>query len=189
MLDAALVFLKGELNGYLASRTGSSAVAVDLSRIVDETGKVAFPDDSLAISVLSIEEDRVLRSQAPEYTLVNGQHVQVQPDLRVNLLIVVAANFRHYDQSLKYLSHVLTFFQACPKFTPTTHPALDASIERLTLELQSPGFEQLNQIWASIGGKMLPAVYYRVRVISLQDRAPDKVQPPLTSVQVEARVR
>ena len=93
-----------------------------------------------------------------------------------------AAHFKRYDQSLKYLSHVLTFFQARPVFAPEIYPALGNNVERLVLELQKLNYDQLNQIWAYIGGKQLPSVVYRVGMISLQDEAEINVQPPIIEI-------
>ena len=55
----------------------------------------------------------------------------------------------------------------------------------MTVELQSLGYEQLNQIWAFIGGKQLPSVIYKVRMIVLQDETPAGIQPPLTVINTQ----
>jgi hypothetical protein len=62
------------------------------------------------------------------------------------------------------------------------YPALDRSIEKLTTELQSLSYEQLNQIWAFIGGKQLPSVIYKVRMVSLQGIVPTVIQPPIMEI-------
>jgi hypothetical protein len=80
---------------------------------------------------------------------------------------------------------VLTYFQSHPAFTPDEFPALDPGIEKLVVELQSLNFEQLNQIWAFIGGKHLPSVIYKVRMVALQDQVQKTVQPPLTILQTD----
>lgn len=191
MLDLALQFLNDEVTNYLAVRTVSSSATdkVHLSKLVDETGKVAFVENSIATSVLSIEEDRVFRSQLPEYEFRNGQHVVLQPDLKLNVYVIFAAYFQHYNEALKHLSYILTCFQSQSTFTPQTHPGLDARIPRLNLELQSLTFEQLNQMWAFIGGKLLPSVVYKVRMVMLQDEALSAVQPPVTAIGTEVHIQ
>lgn len=189
MLEIAVKFLCDELASYLASRAGASPPAVAATRLVDDGGKTLVAEDSIGVSVFNIEEDRVMRSQTPEYVLNEGKHVVVQPDLKVNLHLMFVANFRQYDQALKHLSSVLTFFQAHPKFSSDTHPALDPAVGRLTVELMSLTYEQLNQVWACIGGKMLPSAAYRVRFIMLRDAAPTAVRPPIVGVSTEIRGR
>src|SRR5206468_23406 len=83
---------------------------------------------------------------------------------------------------LKYISYALTFLQAHSSFTQETYPGLDPRIERLTTELQSLTYEQLNQIWAFIGGKQLPSAVYKVRMVVLQDVEPAAIAPPITRV-------
>jgi len=189
MLDIALQFLKDELNTYLLARTGSSTVSVKLTGVVDEAGKYAFGGETIGATVINIEEDRVFRSPLPEFSYVNGQHVVAEPELKLNLHVLFAANFKQYEEALKFISYVLTFFQSRPYFSSDEYPGLNPGIGRLTVELQSLSYEQLNQIWAFIGGKQLPSVVYKVRLIILQDDAPKTVQPPLTIVNTDIHGR
>lgn len=180
MIEVALQFLTAELNAYLASKSGSNPPeVVKMGRVVDDTGKYALPLDSVGATVINIEEDRILRSQRPDYVTVAGQHIVLEPELKLNLYILFCANFKRYDAGLKYLSLMLTFFQSHPVFTSTQHPALDRGISKLTAELQSLSFEQLNQIWGFIGGKQLPSVLYKIRLITLQDSSQKAMQPPV----------
>ncbi|WP_437971286.1 DUF4255 domain-containing protein [Sorangium sp. So ce260] len=188
MLDVALVFLVKSVNAYLASRTGSSLGEVQPSRIVDDAGKWAIPEDRLGAAIINVEEERVFKSHLPEATLVNGRHVVVEPELKLNLHVLFAANFRQYDQALRYVSYVLMYFQAHPVFTQSDSPGLDERIGKLTLELQSLTYEQLNQVWAFIGGKQLPSVIYKVRMVALQDREP-AIGVPVTRIDAEVHGR
>ncbi|HIJ94650.1 MAG TPA: DUF4255 domain-containing protein [Desulfuromonadales bacterium] len=189
MLDYALTFLTDELNGYLVTRTASDSVKASLSRVVDEAGKYAFDIDSISCSIISIEEERLLKSHLPDYSTINGRHVVRPPELKLNLQILFAANFTHYDQALKYISYVLMFFQSHPIFSSDTHPALSPAIGKLSMELLSLNFEQLNQMWAFIGAKQLPSAVYRVRMVTLQDTADSAVKPPITTIRTTIQRR
>jgi uncharacterized protein DUF4255 len=180
MLDVALDFLGKELNSYLLARTGSARV--EIGRLVDDTGKWAVKQDHVGATLVHIEEERTLKTQLPETTLVNGNQVTLEPALRLNLHVLFAAYFQQYNQALQYLSHVVTFFQAHPSFTPERYPGLDARVQRLSGELLPLGYEQLNQLWAFLGAKHLPSAVYRFRLLTLQDVEPAAVQPPVTSV-------
>jgi hypothetical protein len=182
MIDVALEFLKSELNTYLLTQIGSASVSVELSKLVDEAGKYAFAEGKIAASIINIEEDRIFKSQLPEHLYTNGQHLVLEPELKLNLYVLFAANLKVYDQALKYISYILTYFQSHPAFTSVEYPALNPRIEKLTVELQSLNYEQLNQVWAFIGGKQLPSVIYKVRMVSLQETTPSAIQPPVTAI-------
>ena len=79
MIDQALLFLRDELNAYIHMRTNATTVEVKLSKIVNELGKYAFADDSIALTVFNLEEDHIFKSQLPEFTYVDGQHQRREP--------------------------------------------------------------------------------------------------------------
>ena len=182
MLDVALKFLRDEINASLVLRTGSDTVKVVLSKVADEAGKYAFAIDNIGCSVVNIEEERVLKSHLPDYATINGQHVATAPELKLNLHLLFAAHFTHYDQALKYLALILTYFQSHPAFTTDQYPALPPALGKLTMELLSLNYEQLNQLWAFVGAKQLPSVVYRLRLVTLQETEPTAIQPPLTTI-------
>lgn len=183
MLDIALKFVADELNAFLAARTGSETVQVKLTRFPTElANKYAFDEGLLGLTVINLEEERTVRSQLPTHVYVNGQHVVREPDIKINLHVLIGANFKLYDEALKYISMVLVFFQSHPVFTPGEYPGLDPAIERLAVELMSPTYEQLNQIWGFVGAKQLPSAVYRMRMVVLQDAAPAVVRPPVTGI-------
>ena len=185
-MNRVLEFLVAELNTYLRARTGSlSDKKVNLTSFVNDTGKYTIEDDSIGISIINIEEDRVVKDQLKDYSFRNGQHIVSQPPLKLNLFIMCAANFKKYDQALKYLTHILTFFQARPVFAPESYPNLDDGIQRLVVELQKLSYDQLNQIWSYVGGKHLPSVVYRIGMVSLQDQSDLNIQPPIKVIDMK----
>lgn len=182
MIEIALQFLRAELNTFILVEAGSDTVKVKLSNVVDEAGKYAFEQNLIGASVINIEEERTLKAHLPQYTYLNGKHVISEPELKLNLYVLFAANFKVYEEALKYLSVILTYFQSHPSFTQDEFPGLDTRIEKLTLELQSPTFEQWNQIWGANGGKQLPSIVYKVRMVILQPAAPSIIRPPIGSI-------
>jgi Pvc16 N-terminal domain len=184
MLHLAAEFLRRELNGWLVQRTGSNdpfGTAV-LTRIAADTGKWDIPNDRIGVALVNLEEERAVRSQVPQAAYVEGRQVMREPEIKLNLYLIFASHFGNYEQALKQLSFVLTFFQGRPVFTPERYPALDARIRKLGVDLMSLGYEQLNQLWAFIGAKQLPSVVYRVRLVALQDDEPATVGAPITRI-------
>lgn len=182
MIDAALTFVAGQVNAHLLKRTGAELGAVAIGPLVDDRGNWTVPQDTTRLTLFQIDEERTLREQVPERTLVGGREVLLPPPLKLNLVVLFAGRFQQYDQALRTLSHILAFFQARPVFTPSDSPALPAGLERVALDLVSYGPEQLNQMWACLGAKHLPSVVYRLRMVVLQDVEPSGTGMPITTI-------
>lgn len=186
MIDTAIKFLSDEVNTYLKKRalSGANFGTVITGQIVDDTGKWTIAADNIGLTLINIEEERLLQAQLPERVYINGNHIVMPPELKLNLTLLFHIRYTNgnYEQSLRYLSNVLTFFQAHPSFTADAYPALDQRIEKLTVEMLSLGTEQLNQIWTYLGSKYLPSVAYRVRMVVLQEDEAQQVAKPITSI-------
>ncbi|MEI6749557.1 MAG: DUF4255 domain-containing protein [Bacteroidota bacterium] len=182
MIDIALKFITDELGIYLHSRIGSGAPEVKLSKVVDESGKYIFGEETVAITVINIEEERTFKSQVPEYIFKDGQHIVSEPEIKLCLHLLFSANFSQYKEALKCLSYLLTFFQSRTCFTPLAYPSLDFRIEKLTFELQNMGYDQINQVWAFLGAKHLPSIVYKMRLVIIHDETVTGVQPPITII-------
>lgn len=183
MLDIALKFLADELNAHLERRLGAAGAGKALvTALVDDSGKWLLPEGRLGLTLVALDEERTLREQLPQRTLINGNQVDLPPPLHLNLVVLLAARFNLYDQALGFLSQALTFFHAQPVYGPDTHAGLDPRIDKLTLEMLAYGPETLNQTWACLGAKYLPSALYRVRIVSLQDLEPAAVGRPIEHI-------
>ena len=183
MLDIALKFLAEQLNAHLERRLGAAGAGKVLATpLVDDTGKWVLPEGRLGLTLVSIDEERILREHLPQRTLINGRQVDLPPPLRLNLVVLLAARFNLYDQALGFLSQALGHFHAQPVYGPDTHAGLDPRIEKLTLEMLAYGPETLNQTWACLGAKYLPSALYRVRMVTLQDLEPAGVGRPIEHI-------
>lgn len=183
MIHTSLSFITNELNEYLKMRTGSPTVdRVFLTSVATEGGGVVIPDKSVGVSLINIEEDRVYKDQ--KTTIINNQgNVEhLNPEIKLNLYILISANFQNSDdndssddyvEGLKQLSFIISFFQARNVFTPENSPKMadyDPNLKKLVVELYSYSFEQLYNFWSVVGTKYLPSVLYKVRMITFQER-------------------
>jgi hypothetical protein len=182
VIDATLKFLTDQVNAQLLRRTGASLGEAEAGPLVDDKGAWVQPLNSLRLTLFQIDEERSLREQMPSRMIVGGREVVMPPPLKLNLVVVLAARFQQYDQALRTLSLVLAFFQSHPLFTPADNPDLPAGVDRLAIELQSYGPEQLNQMWTCFGAKHLPAIVYRLRMVVLQDDEPTGTGLPITTI-------
>ena len=182
MIESALSFIASEVNAHLLKRTGTELGAVEVGPLVDERGNWVVTLDSTRLTLFQIDEERTLREQMPERTLVGGREVVLPPPLKLNLVLLFAGRFQQYGQALRTLSQILAFFQARPVFTLSDSPGLPVGVERLAVDLLSYGPEQLNQMWACLGAKHLPSVVYRLRMVVLQDVEPIATGLPITTI-------
>ena len=109
-----------------------------------------------------------------------------EPEVKLNLYLLFSSFSKSYDESLKYISKLISFLQMQTVFDHTDDAPiqdikllLDHSIQELIIELHSPSFDQLNQICASLSIGYLPSVIYKVRILVI-DASQQQPVPVIT---------
>ena len=123
-----------------------------------------------------------------------GKVVYENRPVNFYLYLLFSANLKEYDDSIKRLGEVIEFFQGQNVFTARNSPhqeKLDQPVEELggfkiSLELFSLTFEQINHLWGSLGGKQVPFVLYRARLVSLSANKIHSTGPPVTDISISA---
>ncbi len=196
MLHSSLQFLAHELNEFLELKTqmnDSVVTRIYITGIASEEG-LLIPENSLGMSLINIEEERVFKDQ--KSTLINDDGVaeRVNPELKLNLYIVISANFQdaknsgssdNYVEGLKQLSYVISFFQSKNVFTSDNTPSMnsyDPELKKLVAELFSCNFEQLSNFWTTVGTNYLPSVIYKLRLIRIQEKALKETSLPVEKI-------
>jgi hypothetical protein len=191
MIDKALRFLTDEMNTYLDLQNGVSSGGdpiIVLSNVSDNvSGGLAIPLNKLGVSLINIEEEKVFKEQQTNYRNADGEFEQYNPEIKLNLYMLVCANFESengddkYEQGLKQLSRVISFFQGKNVFTPDNSPGIDPVLKKLIVELYSYSFEQQYNFWTVLGAKYLPSVLYKVRLLAFQEKRLLNQNEPITS--------
>ena len=176
MINEALTFLKNQVNDYLKVKTGEEN-KLTTSNIVAQNGESLITD--LGLTLVRIEEEKIHKSQKFYQETGNRTTKYVNPEIRLNLYLLFTANFgKNYQEALKFLSHVVTFFQGKNLFDHQNSPTLHEKIEKLIAELYSMSFEQQNHLWGTLGAKYIPSVMYKVKMLAIQQgRALDEAMP------------
>ncbi|MCK6641707.1 MAG: DUF4255 domain-containing protein [Bacteroidia bacterium] len=200
MIDSALKFLTDEINAYLVLKNepvSATTPEIVLTNVAAEDGSWAIPPKTLGLSLINIEEDRINKEQRSTFRDENGDIQHYNPEIKLNLYILVSANFASgeaggtanatgvYGEGLKQLSYVISFFQGKNVFTTDNSPGLDAGIQKLIVELYSSSFEQQYNFWNVVGAKYLPSVLYRVRMLVYQEKRLLEQQPPVTTLDLQ----
>lgn len=179
MLAKALRLIRTQLRQYIAS-TETGAVGPDAPEYV-VLGNIALADvpdltppirQRLVLSMVNVNEEATFKN-APAYERVGLDTRYRNPPVHLNLFLLFSANYDDYENALTRLSQVITFFQGKNVFTFLDAP-LDEFIGddevaevRLMLDLYTLTFEQINYLWGSLGGKQVPFVMYKLRLVKL----------------------
>ncbi len=186
MIESALDTLVSCINEYLKSIPEldvSSEKGIILKHLVNDKGELEQQGKSLLLSLVNIEEERVVKSQSYNVSYNSTSNKQ-NPEIRLNLFILISANFTDYKTALQYLSGAIKFFQSKNVFTPENTPALDTQVHKLIVELHSLNFEQQNHLWGSLGISYIPSIVYKIRLISIQEGTLLSEQPAIKGIDV-----
>lgn len=170
MIFETLNFLRNRIENFLGTGGGEpvTILAQPWSNN-DDNKNSSFLN---TISLINIEEEKVFKSPGRQVITTQSGSFYTEPDVKLNLYILFSSFNKSYDESLKYISKIISFFQIQSVFDHSDAAALfdpklqlDPGIQQLIIELYSPSFDQLNQIWASLSIGYLPSVIYKVRML------------------------
>lgn len=191
MIYKSLEILKKVIQDYLILFPEFDALkeAVILSPVVKEDGSPVTQQDSnsLFITLVRVEEERVLKSQNSISITPEGQMSKVNPEIKLNLFILFSANCQYYETGLKLISAVVRCFQKNNVFTPVNTPDMDPSLQKLIVELYTLSFEEQNHLWGSLGAKYLPSVLYKVRLLTVQEDQKLREGPPISKAEFNGK--
>ena len=197
MIDNALKIIANEVNKYVVRKldpdrdpTSTKRIATGNVTKVQESDASGSRSDALSapgiLSLVNVEEERLAKS-SNNFVRVNDKVEYKNPKIFLNLYCLFAVNHTSYDTSLQYLSLIMQFFQyrnfINHKNTPPDNGlALDQKIDRLIFDMISMNFEQVNHLWATLGGKYLPSVLYKVRMVTIEDDTPGMEVDPVAKM-------
>jgi hypothetical protein len=181
--------LSERLNEFLARGSGLSEDLVVLSQLSEQDGG-ASPGtlNKLVLFLVNIEKEHAAGTSPSPKTSSSGS-IRRTPPAHLNLYVMLAANFggSNYPEALKMISAAVLFFQKNQVFDHNSSPGLDSRVEKLVLDIENLGRQDLANLWATQGGKYVPSVLYKVRMVSLDSRDIDALEP--TARQLDTGVR
>lgn len=174
MINAAISHLALQLNQHLKNNFQLIEDVVVVSNLVELDGSVApGANNKLVLTLVNIEKDTLPHRPGASTRSRDERLLQTSAPLFVNIYMMLSANFGagNYAEALKYISHAIAFFQQRPAFDQVSSPGLDARIERLVLDIENLPIAELNNTWSLLGGRYLPSMLYKVRMIAIDARA------------------
>lgn len=175
MIQAAIHHLATQLNAYLKRTNNLTEDIVVVSSLVEADGTPSpHANNKLLLLLTNIEKDTTPKRANTRTLSISGLSTQSTQPLYLNLYVMLAANFSgaNYAEALKFISKAIAFFQTHSTFDRQGAPDMDRRIERLVLDIENLSIQDLSNLWGLLGGKYLPSVYYRVRMIAV---TPDNI--------------
>lgn len=142
--------------------------------------------ERVVMSVVNMAEETTFKNSPHFERSANGTRYRNAPTY-LNLFLLFSANYSNYETALRRLSQVVLFFQGKHVFTLQNSPLLSTVDDplaelRLIMELHTLTFEQVNYLWASLGGKQMPFVLYKVRLVRVQSDRTAREAPAIEEV-------
>ncbi len=170
MIDLAIQHVATQLNDALRSRFSVPDDLVVASSLMEPDGNVV-PEVSnkIVVFLVNVERDTMPQRALPQSGA--GRMVQTREPVFLNLLVMFAANFsgNNYREALKLLAGAIGVLQARPVFDRANSPGMDARFERITMEIENLNTAELSNLWGILGGRYLPSVLYRLRMVTIDD--------------------
>jgi hypothetical protein len=190
MIDTVISLLEKELVNYLSFKDSTATVVTDNIGML-ETGNGDKLSNNIVITVVNVEEESTLKNQpAVRYSLPSNAIYQ-NPPVFLNLYVLFTSNYwgDKYIFALQRISYVIQFLQSKPSFSygSSTDGAFstdpDLTSLRFTMELYTLTFEQLNHLWGSLGGRQIPFVMYKLRLVAITERNTVRTTPLIQEIE------
>jgi hypothetical protein len=182
MIYEALSTVINEMNEQVGGRLGLFEERIVLSSLVNPDGSIPPGiENKVVATLINVQQEGLLGSHVP--SSFNSQVAYNRQPLMLNLYVMFTACFEetNYEESLKFLSYVINFFQQKNLFTPQNSD-LDDRVRQLNFELAKLSFMEMSNIWAYLGAKYAPSAIYLVRSITLEDNNIDGIGSAISGV-------
>jgi hypothetical protein len=174
MIYEALQIISEQLDKYLSDAGLNNLVILENIGLLESSDEKADNlKGKVVLTLLNLEEEATLKN-LPNYKIKNGTTEYINPPVNLNLYLLISANCDKYDKSLRCISKTIQFFQGKNVFTSTntaynrTNVAFDVfDYFKFNLELYTLSFEELNNVWGTLGGRQLPSVVYKIQLIEI----------------------
>ena len=191
MIRDATQLIVNQLNASLKGT--SSTDAVFLGNIAQLESETTDALKQVVVTLVNVEEEAALKN-GPHHRIDGGRVVYENRPVNLYLYLLFSANLKEYDDSIKRLGEIIEFFQGQNVFSARNSPhqeKLDRTADELggfkiSLELFSLTFEQINHLWGSLGGKQVPFVLYRARLVGLTANKINSTGPPIGDISISA---
>jgi hypothetical protein len=193
MIDIALQLLRDELANYLSTRDTATVIIDNIGLFETSAGTGLI--DNIIITLVNVEEESALKNQPAVKRPFVGNAIYKNPPVYLNLYVLLTCNYTgdHYILALKRLSYIIRFLQSKNSFSISSSVSggavnlddPDIADLKFTLELYTLTFEQINHLWGSLGGRQMPFVMYKLRLVAITERSVLREVPLIEEIETQ----
>ncbi len=173
MIYSAVSTISSVVNDYLRNRFSTIEDKLVVSNLVNPDGSVAVTEpDKIIMSLVNLQQETVShRGRGASNKAVN-----------LNVFLLFSASFEenNYLEGLRYLSGIISFFQANKVLNHSNTPDMDPDIDKLSFEIVNQDLQNMSHLWGTMGAKYMPSILYKTRMISFTDGFLNNLDTPFT---------
>jgi hypothetical protein len=175
-----LLLVANEINAFLDPGNPQKPLSLGNISMYGDGDEAAALKDKLILSIVNIEEDRIAKT--PDNFIRQGMTtVYRNPPLHFNITLIFAATHT-YEKALPLLEGIIRFFQVKNVFEKNNTTGLDAEVNKVVFDLVSMNLEQIHQLWTSLGGKYIPSVIFKMRMMQIDEKNIQAQMPAITEI-------
>ncbi|NJC24675.1 DUF4255 domain-containing protein [Neolewinella antarctica] len=181
LMEVIRLSLADELKAFATTSVVVDNIAMAGAGSLSNSNAGGGMKDAVVLTLIRLTEDASRRNQERFRHLANGKFTYRNPPKRMDMEVLITANYTRYVDALDVLSRVAAVFQRGSAITEDAigWPAVVGAGalfdgRHLTASLVPLGFEQLNHVWGMLGGKQRPALLYRFQSADIE-YVPDTV--------------
>ena len=175
MIDLTVKHIAFELNLHLKRKFDIDEDIVVISSVVEQDGSAgSHVNNKVVASLVHIQKDSVPhRAQHSSGLTGTSRSVVHAPPAYFNVYVMFSANFSgsNYEEGLKFISSSISYFQSMPIFDRSNSPDIPDGIDKLILDIENLSVNDLSSLWGVMGGRYLPSIVYRVRMVTFESDA------------------
>ncbi|MFD2036104.1 DUF4255 domain-containing protein [Belliella marina] len=191
MIYETLQILTSDLSNGFRELTEQEGI-VEMNHLISQNEEGS--PEKVIVSLLHMMQESTLKN-IPNNFQIGSRTQQLNKKVPLNLYVIFSSNFSAYDNALKNLSFIIEYFQAKNVFTDKNAHFNREGEEmknlrefKFTVELFTPTFDELNQIWGANGGKQMLSVIYKVSVVQLEMRIPQSQTGIVTDIIINSKL-
>ena len=192
MITQALTYISTKINSAFFTPAGSPRVILGNVATLNDSG---INESNVLLSLVNIEEEILLRN--PENFIKRDPSVIYKnPPMHFNITIIFGAYLpnqnelgTNYEGSISKIQKIIGFFQRQNVFDHSNFPDLPPGIEKLVFNLVNLNLEQLHHLWSMLGGKYIPSVVYKMRMVAIDEALESDEAPLITQILIDDKIK
>ncbi|NRD75162.1 DUF4255 domain-containing protein [Shewanella sp. VB17] len=172
MILSCVSYIANKLNQHLKFKFELAEDIVIVSNLVGHDGSLSSNiNNRVVLFLINIEKETAVKVSVPP--LINSNGLSNVKPIFLNLYLMVVANFtdNNYNESLKFMSSVISYFQLEPVFNHQNSPDLDQNIEKIILDIENIERHEQSNVWSMLGAKYMPSILYKIRMVTIDPKA------------------